>query len=106
MCYDEHGGTNGSKESTLDEAQVARHIGVQCEATLADAGVVDEKIDAAPGFSARDDAGQRIVVGRLERQDQRLAADFACDPLQGVGAPSGENDRSAPVERTLRDRLR
>jgi hypothetical protein len=58
---------------------IDRKIGFGRQAALRNTGIVDEAIDApAPGPGLFDQRGNRIIVGRLERQDHRARAAILC----------------------------
>src|SRR5690606_5328473 len=66
-----------------DDPLINRKAGLDRQAALRDAGIVDEAVDAAlprPGLPG--DGGKGGIVGGLERQDQRFGAAIGRDGLQ------------------------
>jgi hypothetical protein len=90
----------------LHDRPVDRKVRIQRQAALADAGVVDQHVDAAtPGDGRINDAGQRLHVRGLEGQDQALAADPRRHRFKRLLAPAGKDEVSAARRQPHRQRL-
>lgn len=94
------------KEINLHDPAVNLKGRVERETSLADAGVVDQEIDAAfPVQRFFDSPRQSGVVCRFKGKNKRLAACVIRNLLKRVGAASGKNDARAARDKSLGERL-
>jgi hypothetical protein len=83
---------DGREQVDRDDPFIDRKVGLDREAALRDAGIVDQAVDAAaPRPGLFDKSGDRVIVGRLERQDHRAGPAIGGDRLERRDIAPGQD---------------